>query len=74
MIVKVKDQYFNTDKEPIMLILSDREIRLISNMKSDEYTFCSYPSKGYTEEDVQKFMLVNESALAESMKEPQNNE
>lgn len=44
MKVKVGTQVFDSDKEPILLVLDSEEKELISNM-GDQTKFCSFPEK-----------------------------
>ena len=54
MIVKIRDIIINTEDEPALLVLSDQEKELISNM-GPQKKFCSFPDE-MTEEEVTKFM------------------
>lgn len=44
MIVRIGDQYFDSEKEPIMIILDEKEKRLISEM-GYQSKFCRFPKK-----------------------------
>ncbi len=54
MIVKIKDKLFDSENEPIMIILNDQEKELISNMGT-QTKFCVFP-ENYNTKDVEKFM------------------
>jgi hypothetical protein len=57
MIVKVGDKYYNSNKEPIMIILSEQDKKNIASMIGHKETkYCSYPDKGYMEKDIENFM------------------
>lgn len=55
MIVKIRDIIINTEDEPALIVLSDEEKELISNMSSENNQFCSYP-QGMPEVKVIDFM------------------
>lgn len=66
MIVKIGDQKYDSEKEPIMLELSLTERELIANMDQTATKYCSFP-EGMSDEDVAKFMEVEiEDVFAES--------
>ncbi len=52
--VKIKDVIYDSEKQPIMIILDNKEKELISNM-GDSAKFCSYP-RTFTEEEIKEFM------------------
>lgn len=55
MKVKVGDQVFNGEKEPVMVILSPGEREQISNMAPDATKYCVYPrTDEWTENDYAK--------------------
>jgi len=43
MKVKIGNKIYDSEKEPIMLILSDEDKKLISMMRPIDYKYCSYP-------------------------------
>jgi len=43
MKVKIGDQVYDAEKQPIMLILSDIDKENISNMHSDTMKYCAFP-------------------------------
>jgi len=55
MKVKVGNKLYNSEKEPIMLILNSEEKRLIGNMRQVDNKFCSYPYE-FGQNLVKKFM------------------
>lgn len=55
MIVKIKDKYYDSSKEPIMLILSPSDKDNIRNMKPEYKKYCSYP-EGISTDEIKKFM------------------
>jgi hypothetical protein len=55
MKVKIKGKTYDSDKEPIMLILSQDEKANISNMRPCDMVFCAFPS-GRTMDEVIAFM------------------
>lgn len=44
MKVKVGNKIYDSNEEPIMIILDDVDKENISNMQKDKYKFISYPS------------------------------
>lgn len=59
MKVKIKDQVFDSDQEPIMIVLEGDEKQLISSMSEEDKRFCVYPDT-MSEEDIVKFMNIGE--------------
>ncbi|AEO93657.1 gp398 [Bacillus phage G] len=55
MRVKIGDKIYDSEKEPIMLILEPYDKECISSMHQDATKYCTFPD-GYTEEQVLKFM------------------
>lgn len=45
MQVKIGNKIYNSDKQPIMVILTDKEKDLIANMTKEAHKFCSYPQE-----------------------------
>ncbi len=45
MKVKVGNKIYDSNEEPIMIILDDIDKENISKMQKDKYKFISYPSK-----------------------------
>ncbi len=50
MKVKIGNKIFDSNEEPIMLILSEEDKININNMHSDKYKFISFPSEMEIEE------------------------
>jgi len=61
--VKIGSTICDSDKQPIMLILSGSEKQLIANMTPDAHKFCVYP-KGSAEEGIKQFMEEGETPMA----------
>jgi len=45
MYVKIGDKIYDSEYEPIMIILSEQEKNLIANMDSKANRFCVYPDE-----------------------------
>ena len=58
MRVKIKEKIYDSENIPIMLILSDKEKKLIGNMIPENHKFCSFHDKISTG-DIKKFMKGN---------------
>ena len=56
MKVKVGDKIYNSEDEPIMLILSDEDKENIRTMHKDCTKFCIAPRKKYTNKFLGKWM------------------
>lgn len=56
MMVKVGNRYYDSEKTPVMIILSDDEKSLIKNM-GDNSKLCSYP-EDMSAKDIEKFMDI----------------
>jgi len=59
MIVKIGDQVFDSNKEPIVIIFSEEEKELISSMHPKNIRFCSYPN-GFQISEIEKFMRTED--------------
>lgn len=55
MKVKVGNTIYDSDKEPIMLILSEMDRAQIANMHPEHTIYCSYPEK-MDEKEVKEWM------------------
>ena len=55
MMVKIRDKYYDPNKEPIMIILTEQDKNNISNMSPDATKYCCFPHD-MEEEDVFEFM------------------
>lgn len=62
MKVKINNQIFDSNIQPIMLILSDEEKGLISRMGSQK-CFCSFPAD-MDIDSVQNFMINREEGIS----------
>ena len=43
MKVKIGNKIFDSEKEPIMIILDEKDKNNISLMKNEDFHYCSYP-------------------------------
>lgn len=57
MIVKIKDKIYDSNKEPIMLIIDNQDKENIKNMLPEATKYCSYPDPS-KEEDIRIFMKI----------------
>ncbi len=55
MRVKIGNKMFDSEKEPIMVILSKKDKENICNMRQEDTKYCGYP-KGASETAIEKFM------------------
>ena len=58
MLVKIKDQIYNADNEPIMLILTAQDRLNIIGMNPNASYFCVYPNETSPEE-IDAFMKLD---------------
>jgi len=58
MHVKIGDTIYNSNQEPIMLILSDEDKENIKNMKPEHHKYCAYPENDYQEEEIRDWMKI----------------
>ncbi len=56
MKVKVGNKVTSGELEPIMVILSEQDKKLIKDMPSDIARYCEYPRDSYTPEEITKWM------------------
>ena len=61
MKVKINSKTYDSDKQPIMLILSGTEKELISNMAVEAHKFCVYPANSKAEKIKQFMDDINEN-------------
>jgi hypothetical protein len=61
VIVKMGDQYFDSDEQPIMLILNSYEKDHVRNM-GEQKQYCAFPSD-YDIEKIKKWMKVPQELL-----------
>ena len=57
MKVKIGDQVYDSNEQPILLILSDQDKENITNMHPDAHKFCSFP-EGSDEDAILEFIKV----------------
>jgi hypothetical protein len=55
MKVKIGQTIYDSNKEPIMIILAPEDKANIANMHPDHFIYCSYP-EGMEEEKVKEWM------------------
>ena len=60
MLVKVGNKVYDSNKEPVMVVLSDEDKANISTMAPEHNKYCSFPDTGYTDEQIQEFMLIGD--------------
>lgn len=60
MKVKIGNKIYDSNDEPIMIILDKQDMEYISNMPKHYSKYCVYPEIGYTEEDIKEFMKLKE--------------
>ena len=58
MKVKVGDQVYDSNDQPILLILNDHEKSMISNMLPQCYKYCACPS-GTPVAEIERFMGID---------------
>ena len=57
MKVKIGEKIYDSEKEPIMVILSESDKENISNMSPEATKYCSFPD-GMSVEYVKEFMKI----------------
>jgi len=57
MIVKVGNKIFNSEKEPIMIVLSEDDKKNIAQMIPDATKYCSFPDNMKLN-DIKNFMKL----------------
>jgi hypothetical protein len=57
MKVKIGDQVFDSNEQPILLVLSDQDKENIANMDPEVHKFCSFPEDS-DESEIREFMKV----------------
>jgi len=62
MKVKIGNKIYDSEKEPVMLILSDEDKKLISNMRAIDKKYCSYPFE-LGQELAKKFMKIEKKEI-----------
>jgi len=64
MKIKIGDETFDGNDVPILLILSQDDKDNIKSMPDGYFKYCSYPEKGFTEEEIRKFMNLKEPVVS----------
>ncbi|MDF2652911.1 MAG: hypothetical protein K0Q73_8716 [Paenibacillus sp.] len=59
MKVKIGNQLFDSNKQPIMVTFDEGEKELISSMRPEDKRFCSFPELS-TVHEIEQFMKFNE--------------
>jgi len=59
MKVKIGDTIYDSEKEPIMVILTDNDKRNISRMPLENSKYCSYPNSSDTTEVMEWMSDIN---------------
>jgi hypothetical protein len=57
MKVKIGDKIFDSEEEPIMIILNEGDKRNISSMHEDVTKYCTFP-ENWNIEDIKEFMKI----------------
>ena len=65
MKIKIGDQIFDSNDQPIMVIMESAEKELIGKMSKDNNKFCSYP-KDMNESKIKEFMKIDEKAVSKA--------
>lgn len=61
MKVKIGNIIYDTNDQPIMVILAEEDKKNIANMYDECYKYCGYPASGYSVEEIEKFMETPEN-------------
>ena len=56
MRVKIGDRYYDSEKEPIMVVLSDNEKRIVTEMPMLFRRLCCFPDEGFSQDYIEKWM------------------
>ena len=72
MQVKVGNNIFDSDKLPIMLLLSDEEKQQLANMPEDLSKYCSYNPKIISAENIRRWMEMSFTAPLKKLFEKGN--
>jgi len=59
MLVKIGNTVYDSEKEPIMIVLTESDKNNISNMDPRATKYCSFPD-GMDHEEIKKFMKIEE--------------
>lgn len=60
MKVKIGKYIFNSEDQPIMVILSEEDKNNIKNMADNATKYCSYPDDGFDEKCIIDFMRADD--------------
>lgn len=63
--VKIGNKIYDSNDEPIMIILDKQDVEYISDMPKHYTKYCSYPKTGYTENEIREFMKLKEGEINE---------
>jgi hypothetical protein len=58
MKVKIGDKIYDSEEQPIMVVLSPADKKNIGNMDHAHTKYCSYTCKGFSEEEIEEFMEI----------------
>ena len=58
MKAKINDTIYNSEEQPIMVILSEKDKENIANMPKEKTKYCSYPDTPYFKEMQKERILV----------------
>ena len=56
MWVKIGDKVYNSEDQPIMVILTERDKENISSMPRDSYKYCEYNTSKYRARNIVNWM------------------
>lgn len=65
MKVKIGNTIYDTNDQPIMVILAEEDKKNISQMNEGYSKYCGYPESGYTVEEIEEFMKTDDSSKNE---------
>jgi hypothetical protein len=60
MKVKIGEKIYDTENEPVMIILNDKDKQNIANMHPNADSYCGYPDT-LSEQEVERFMMFDRS-------------
>lgn len=58
--VKIGNKIYDSNDEPIMIILDKQDVEHISDMPKHYTKYCVYPEIGYTEDKIREFIKLKE--------------
>jgi len=59
MIVKIGSKFYDSNKQPIMVILTDEDKENISEMSSEATKYCCYPD-GFNQKQIEQWMDIDQ--------------